>query len=514
LQLPGAFERSFIQEGWYLMVTLRDVARLAGVSKMTVSRVVNNSTMVKSETRALVEGAIAQLGFVPNPVGRLLAQKRGSAGISSTVPVFNLGSADGVLRVKSADERGKGALEPAAVSGDTRRTMLRIVRAAQPISRVDLARRLDVNRSTVTEIVTPLIAAGVLCEAPALPTVNRRGRPPIGLSLRSERSLTVGVNIGVRRTQVGAAAADGKLLHEESFDTGADPDLTLTRIKSIVKRLQDWMPERSLLSIGVSVPGPTDAERKNLLFAPHLGWRDVPVAAALAVKNTRGIGHFAGSVPVIVENDATAAAMYEARRRLRASSLPSRNDFILLRVGTGIGVGLVIGGEVYRGTGKDRGLLGEFGHMTIVAGGKECACGNRGCWEVYASAASAASLYQGEGILSETPPRFVDIVTRAEAGELRARNTLEQVGEYLGIGIGNVITGVGVSRVVVSGRIVHGWKFVRESLAEAVAQTMAGRLSSWSVEPGQPTGAGLGGALEVAIDHYLMERAGSARAAA
>jgi predicted NBD/HSP70 family sugar kinase len=275
------------------------------------------------------------------------------------------------------------------------------------------------------------------------------------------------------------------------------------------------MPERSLVCIGVSVPGPTDAGRKELLFAPHLGWRDVPVADVLSIEDKR-TRKSNTRVPVIVENDATAAAMYEARRHLRDSTSSGRNDFVLVRAGTGIGVGLVLGGEVYRGTGTDSGLLGEFGHMTIVAGGKTCACGNRGCWEVYASAASAASLYENEKTFArgEMPPRFVEIVARAEAGESRAQATLEQIGEYLGIGISNVIAGLGVSRVVVSGRVVHGWKFIQKSLREAVAGTMVGRLSNWSVEQGQPTGAGLGGALEVAIEHYLRGLVVSTRAAA
>jgi predicted NBD/HSP70 family sugar kinase len=154
--------------------------------------------------------------------------------------------------------------------------------------------------------------------------------------------------------------------------------------------------------------------------------------------------------------------------------------------------------------------------MTIVAGGKECACGNRGCWEVYASAASAASLYAGEGSSANVgmPLRFVEIVARAEAGDLQALTTLDRIGEYLGIGISNVITGVGVSQVVVSGRIVHGWKFIERSLQAAVAGTMAGRLSHWSVERGQPTGAGLGGAFEVAIEHYFTKLAKLTPAAA
>ena len=82
--------------------------------------------------------------------------------------------------------------------------------------------------------------------------------------------------------------------------------------------------------------------------------------------------------------------------RIRDSNDDWMTNFILVRSGTGIGVGLVIGSEVYRGTGPGRGIAGEFGHMTIVAGGKQCVCGNRGCWEKYASAASAASLYMGD----------------------------------------------------------------------------------------------------------------------
>ncbi len=497
------------------MATLRDVARLARVSTMTVSRVVNNSRDVKSETRAHVQSAIAQLGFVPNALGRLLAQKkvRASPARSGTVSdgndfrEKNRVNADDQLSFQAPSQRPEPAPQRATIPvGDTARAILRIVRAAQPISRVDLARRLEVNRSTVTVMVTPLIASGVLREAaPEQRAASRRGRPPIGLSLRGDKSFVIGVNIGVRRTQVGAATTDGRMLDEESFDTPADPNGALARINSIMSRLRESTTERALISIAVSVPGPTDAGRKQLLFAPHLGWRDVPVAETLSAGDNRSARVSDRSVSVIVENDATAAAMYEARRRLRASAHKVQNDFILVRAGTGIGVGLVLGGEVYRGTGTDRGLLGEFGHMTIVADGKACACGNRGCWEVYASAASAASAYVGEGTSTRagTPPRFIEIVARAEAGERRAQAALARTGKSLGIGIGNVITGLGVSQVVVSGRIVHGWKFLQKSIEDAVAGTMAGRLSNWSVERGEPTGAGLGGALEVAFEHYF-----------
>jgi len=391
-----------------------------------------------------------------------------------------------------------------------------MVRTAQPISRADLARRLELNRSTITEMVKPLLASGLLREAKPEQVRARIGRPPIGLSLRDEKTFFIGVNIGVRRSQVGAALVDGQMLAEESFDTPSDFHTALSQVRESIEKLRASLPDRTISAIGVSVPGPTDAERTRLLFAPHLGWRHVEVAKALRITDaarSRTLNH---EVPVIVENDATAAAMYERRRRLRNSKNGELSDFVLVRAGTGIGVGLVIGGEVYRGTGSDGGLLGEFGHMTIVAGGKSCACGNRGCWERYASASSAATLYSGERrhVNGGSPLRFVDIVSRAEAGEMRAQATLERIGEYLGIGIGNIISGLGIARIVVSGRLVFGWKFIEKPLHEAVARTMVGRLATWFIESGEPTGAGLGGALEVVIEQHLATVVAQTRRAA
>lgn len=378
----------------------------------------------------------------------------------------------------------------------TTHELLRIVRAAQPISRTAVARRLGVTRGTVTVLVKPLLDSGALREAaPEQTVVPRVGRPPIGLSLRAEREFLIGINIGVSEIRIGATTAGGLLLCEESFATPRDPAEAMARVRSAIADLRARIPERLLMIIGVSVPGPTDVEKGRLLYAPHLGWRDVAIADMLRVE-----------VPVVVENNATAAAVYEAqRRRGRDNAKRSASDFVLVRAGTGIGVGLVLGGEAYRGTrGPD--LAGEFGHMTIVAGGKSCPCGNRGCWERYASAASAVELYLGNSprLQSRDSLRFRDVVARAETGELRARSTLQRVGQSLGVGIGNIICGLGVPQVVVSGRIVRGWKFIQEPLREVVGRTMAGRLARWSVEPGEMSGSSLGGAIEVAIESYLL----------
>ncbi|MCU1290919.1 MAG: Transcriptional regulator/sugar kinase [Acidobacteria bacterium] len=383
----------------------------------------------------------------------------------------------------------------------TAQMLLRLIRAAQTISRADLARRLKVDRSTVTAIVKPLIASELVCEKPFEQSGSggkTQGRPPIGLSFNDRKNFFIGLSLGVRRTQIGMTTLNGESFEEDDFETPSDAETALRIAREKIEDLRRRHPDKNLKIIGVSVPGLTDINRQKLLFAPNLGWSNLEIAGALQV---------APNVKVVVENDATAAAMYEARMKIRHSSSDGlMTNFILVRSGTGIGVGLVIGSEVYRGSGLGRGIAGEFGHMTVVAGGKSCVCGNRGCWEKYASAASAASLYLGDRPArhGESTPRFIEIVTRAAGGEIRARKTLEKIGDYLGIGIANVIMGIGIPRVVISGRLVYGWDYIEQPLKQAIERSIVSKLAGWSVEAGEPAGSAIGGALEVAVEEFIM----------
>ena len=372
--------------------------------------------------------------------------------------------------------------------------LLRLIRAAQPITRTDIAHRLQMDKSTVADNVKRLIARGILREETLENTGH--GRRPRVLSFVDENDYFVGVNLGVRRSQVGITTLKGEVKDEDDFETPADAKTALRLARERIETLLKANPDRRLRVIGVSVPGMTDTHRRELIFAPNLNWTNVNIAKALQINE---------SVKVVVENDSTAAAMYEARVRIRNSEEGLMTNFILVRSGTGIGVGLVIDGEVYRGSGLGRGIAGEFGHMTIVAGGKPCVCGNRGCWEKYASAASAASLYLGDRPpgRGESVPRFVEIVSKAENGDNRSRRTLEKIGDYLGIGIANVIMGVGIPRVIISGRLVYGWNFIKVPLHEAIERSIIGKIDGWSVEAGEPAGAAIGGALEVALEEYL-----------
>ncbi len=406
---------------------------------------------------------------------------------------------------KNTLQKKTGAAEETAAAVKTSHILLRLLRAKQPVSRIELAEHVGFNRSTVTDMFKPLIAADVIREQPTADEAASQGRPRINLVLNDSDNFFVGVNLGVRHSQVGLATLSGEILSEAEFETPAAPAETLALIRKHIEELCGKITGRTLRTIGVSVPGLTDAQRRRLLYAPHLDWHDVAIADALEFSS--GSETEKTAVPVIVENNATAAAMYEAHLKMRDSGDGLINNFILVRSGTGIGVGLVLDGEVYRGSGRDRGIAGEFGHMTIVADGKSCVCGNRGCWEKYASASSASTLYTGERnrLGNNKPPRFVEIVERAEAGEIRARRTLERIGEYLGIGIANVIMGVGVSHVIVSGRLVYGWKFINEPLKKMIERSIVGKLPGWTIECGEPKGSALGGAIEVAIEEFLAQ---------
>lgn len=368
--------------------------------------------------------------------------------------------------------------------------MLRLIRAAQPITRTQIAARLSIDKSTVTENAKPLIDKGILREESV--SGDGPGRASRVLSFDDRRSIIAGINLGVRHSQVGLTSLAGDVAEEVDFTTPPDAKTAVNLARTKLDELLRDQHERELKVVGVSVPGMTDAARRKLIFAPNLDWRNIDIATAFRLNE---------GVRVVVENDATAAAMYEARLKIGNSEEGLAGNFILVRSGTGIGVGLVIGGQIFRGIG----IAGEFGHMTIVAGGKPCVCGNRGCWEQYASAASAASLYLGDRPPSrgESVPRFNEIVSKASVGDTRSRRTLEKIGDFLGIGIANVIMGVGIPRVIISGRLVYGWPFIEEPIKAAINRSIIGKVKGWSVEAGEPAGSAIGGALEVAVEEYL-----------
>ena len=231
-----------------------------------------------------------------------------------------------------------------------------------------------------------------------------------------------------------------------------------------------------LLGIGVGVPGLVDRATGTLLFAPNLGWRDVPL---------RDMWQRFG-VPVIIENEANAAALCEhmmgVARRI--------DNFIYLSAGVGLGGGIVIDGKLYGGAG---GYAGEIGHMTLVPNGPQCKCGNRGCWETLVSPTAIIGRVQLAANEGRTPHlmalpevngdieaiRMQHVLASAEHGEPAVLNILDDTGRYLGIGIASLINALNPGLVVLGGMLSLAGPHIlpraqREAETRALAATRAG----------------------------------------
>jgi glucokinase len=191
---------------------------------------------------------------------------------------------------------------------------------------------------------------------------------------------------------------------------------------------------RRLDGIGISGGGPLDPERGVILSVPNLpGWTDVPIAGILEDR----LG-----APARIENDANACAVAEW---LRGAGRGSRN-LVFLTCSTGIGAGLILDGKLYRGS---RFLAGEAGHQVIVPGGLPCGCGNRGCLEAYASGAGIARRLEALRAAQPGLPRTArEVVERARGGDAFSVRFLRETGEYLGMGLANIVFLLNPERIV------------------------------------------------------------------
>jgi predicted NBD/HSP70 family sugar kinase len=246
--------------------------------------------------------------------------------------------------------------------------------AGQPISRADLTKISGLNKSTVGSLLAQLQSWGLVKESGI--SNQRPGRPGVLIDINPDAGRIIGAEIGVGFITVIVADMKAKVLWRRNTETtAAGKRLTELSQAEVLEQaehlLQEAITEATtcdcrLYGIGLGVPGLVNHATGTLLFAPNLDWRNVPL---------RDMWHQRFGVPVVVENEANAAALGEHMLGV-AKQLDS---FVYLSAGVGLGGGLVIDGQLYGGTG---GYAGEVGHMTLEPEGPQCNCGNRGCWEM------------------------------------------------------------------------------------------------------------------------------------
>ncbi len=271
----------------------------------------------------------------------------------------------------------------------------------------------------------------------------------------------IGVDIG--GTKVLAAVVDeaGRVRDTEEVATpvSAAHPVTAAEVEDALVRVVTRLAERHGRStVGVGAAGFVDAVGERVRFAPHLPWRDEPLAENLTARLGR---HLHGQV--LVENDATAALWAEARFGVATEA----QHVVMLTLGTGIGGALLLGGTLHRGA---NGMAGEFGHMQVVPDGLPCECGRRGCWEQYCSgralvraAAAAGSSLSGRAITFS-----------AHAGDPAALAAYDEVGGWLGTGTANVVAAFDPELVVVGGGVSAAGELLLGPAREVLEDSLVG----------------------------------------
>lgn len=330
-----------------------------------------------------------------------------------------------------------------------RRIVLNLIRRRQPVSRADLARFSGLQRSTVSVIVDQLITEGWVIEG--LMGRLPRGRRPIYLRLNAQRAI-IGIDIRPSRTIIATADVNAHFDSQEMFST---PSTSGETVKELTTRLQNLIrsrPGTSFEGIGVSLPGRIDPKSQKLCFAPNLRWNEFDIRTPLA----RATG-----LEVDLENAANACALAE----VWFGPNDDVRDLVVVTVSEGIGTGVFVNGQLAQGP---RGMAGEFGHVTLEAGGPLCGCGNRGCWEVMASN-SAAVRYYLESREHDSAPGILDLLSLAEQGDVRAAKALDTMARYLGRGLCMLATGLAPAAIVVVGEITRAWNRFESAITKEVA---------------------------------------------
>jgi predicted NBD/HSP70 family sugar kinase len=343
-----------------------------------------------------------------------------------------------------------------------RQIVLDLLRSHQAISRAELARLLGMQRSAVGRIVGELIEEGLVWEGAT--GSAERGRKPTLLHLDSRDRCAVAVDVRVTRTYLALSDLVGhELTPLQSFPTDTEPAAFVDHLAREVRRLLAEHPQPGrCIGVGVAFPGMLDRSGSVVVRAPAFGWRDVrlrePLAAAL-------------SMPVEMENAAKACAL-ALIWSARADAPPG--DLAFVSVSDGVGVGVVIAGEILRGRNN---AAGEFGHLPLSIDGPRCACGALGCWEAYVSNLATLSRYVGDPFQPHHPiPAAVarvsvdEVVAHARRGEARAVTALLSTARYFGLGLASIVNALDPARIYVGGEITAAWDVIEPTVREGLAE--------------------------------------------
>lgn len=358
--------------------------------------------------------------------------------------------------------------------------ILHHLRENAPISRAALAEITGLNKTTVSSLVSELIDNQFVREI-GLGVAGVAGRRAVLLKLNPAAGCVVSGEIGVDFISVLAADFAAEILwrHQTWINPAMGQEVIVDQAASLLRQAteQGLSACRTLLGVAVGMPGLVDQATGTLLFAPNLGWRDVPIRTILQQKF---------EAPVFVDNEANLAALGEHDFGVARGY----EEVLYVSAGVGLGGGIIHNGQVCRGT---TGVGGELGHMTMDPNGERCNCGNRGCWETQVSQQALFRYVKG-AIDQGQPSQLLDrlngdlsrltvplVAEAARAGDAVAIKALDKVGHHLGIGIASLVNALNPEMVVFGGILSLAWEF----LLPAVTEEMQKRALRWNREATQ-----------------------------
>lgn len=338
--------------------------------------------------------------------------------------------------------------------------------ASNGISRTDLADQMGLTRAAVSMIVTDLIENGVILEAESRSIPN--GRPPVVLEINPKRGLVAAVDMGATHINLAIADFSAKIIEEISlsFDINQGPQICLAEADRILKELLEHsgINISQIMAVGVGVPGPVITDAGIVVSPPIMpGWDGYPIRDSLQKQ---------WGIPVSLNNDAELGALgewaYGAGR--------GEKNLAFIKVGSGIGAGLIINQQIYGGT---TGSAGEIGHLTIDENGPLCTCGNRGCMEAFAGghaiAQQARELVKSgkRTLLSNIPAENLtaqEVAKAARRGDLPSQEIIMRAGTFIGIAIAGLVNLFNPGAVIIGGGVAQAGDLLTTSIRQAVRE--------------------------------------------
>jgi glucokinase-like ROK family protein len=363
--------------------------------------------------------------------------------------------------------------DPRFMREHNRLLVLNHVREHEPIARVDIARRTGLSRTTVSAIIDELLRQGLLREGSTQQASASGGRRPILVHFNADAGVMLGVDMGRSHLTILVCNLAARILAQRSgpFDVDRGPDECLPWLISELRATLDehHIPWTQVVGVGVGIPGPMDASLQRTIEPPRMpGWDGVDVRSVLAREL---------AVPVYLDNDANLGALGECRYGAGVG-VP---DLTYVKVGTGIGGGLVMSGRIYRGS---VGSAGEIGHVTVDPDGPLCDCGNRGCLEAMVDAQMVlrdAGAGKSPGARLTTPvevepapiapraPEVTAVVNAALQGDAAAREAVAHAGELIGVVLAGLVNLINPSLILVGGSVARAGDLLLDPIRRTIA---------------------------------------------